>query len=93
MAATYPVSVNPKPYRGRDQSKQFAFQQDLKTARQIETYLNDRMKTEYTGQFDYYEIADALELPKDVIKKLLQPLDFGQNGITIVNNANKPDDK
>jgi hypothetical protein len=82
---SYPLYV---PYDGNDPRK-------LALARRIEKYVNSKMEesNDYIQEFDYWIIANDLDVEKQEVHDLLYPIDAGSNGITIYNPKNKPTDK
>ena len=87
----YPVRINVKPYRGKDQRKQLHYRQKLDLARRIEEYINAQMATKYQDMFTYFDIGRKVGASKEAVYGVLFPVDCGSNGLTVVNMNNKPE--
>ncbi len=79
--ASQPIRINARPYAGRDSTKRLKAQLKAEVAQKIEDYINERHQRGQQ-QFDYFEIANDLQIQKDVIFDILRFNRGGSNGIT-----------
>ena len=83
--AKYPIKVFPKLYRGNDPKKKKKYQEMLRIAREIEDYINGKMRNCEQEIFTYDEIAENLYIDVKTIAALLIPSGGGNTGITVFN--------
>lgn len=88
--ANYPVRIQVKQYSGTNCKLSRDYHNRVEAGNKIEAYPNEQMKAEWGTTFNYYEIADAVDLSNEVVKEILFEFDGGSGGITIWNHQNKP---
>ncbi len=81
----YPIKINIKIYRGSDESKIIRCNLKIEIANKIEKYLNKKMEEckEKDKSFEYWKIANDLNLNIKDVTDILSPIDGGFYGITI----------
>ncbi len=94
--AVYPLRVSLDPYRGHDPKKLEKRRKDRIIANAIEEYVNTRFAEYMTyGHstfllFNYYEIADAIDVDERTVSRLMFGIEGGSNGIIITSPNDKP---
>ena len=83
--ATYPISLNAKPYRGKNPKLMNEFRRELESAARIEDHINTVMEKLESHVFTYSQISIETGVNRDIVRKLLFALDGGHNGITVFN--------
>jgi len=80
-----PIQVHAKPYRGTNQKRINEFHQEVEAAKQIRDHIDLEMENRESHVFTYAQIAVDTGLSRDIVCRLLLPIDGGQTGITVVN--------
>jgi len=81
-----------KAYRGSDPVKRVQFQERLRSARKLETYIQDSLSPGEVTVFTYGDLAQAKGLSKETVRQLLMPVGGGHNAITLRGQGEKPND-
>jgi hypothetical protein len=81
---TYPVRVSRKSYRGSKETIRRKTNEHNRIARELEEYINQRIKEqeEETRVYYYYEIASETGYSKELVREILFSVDCGHHGFT-----------
>jgi hypothetical protein len=83
---SYKVSLVVRRYTGKNAQKIANYHMEIDIANRIEDWLNNKLRLDQAGSprtFEYFTIAQELELERDVVKKILMHNRGGSNGITV----------
>jgi hypothetical protein len=84
----FPLRIPVPPYSGANESRRQKYLDAVGLARRIEEYINGRQESGRSKQmFPYSSIAHDLGVVKEEVRKLLQPVGHGRNGITMDSGA------
>ena len=78
-----PLGIFVRPYRGHDDQKRRQFEEEMRIARRLEEFLNNKMADDEDQVLDYDDIANELQVDREVVAKLLFGLRGGKFGILI----------
>ncbi len=83
--AKYPIRISVARYQGTNPGKKAQNMHEMTIGNIIETWLNKEFEERNSSRvtFSYFEIASALFLNESLVHKLVFPVDFGNNGVTM----------
>lgn len=81
-----PIRVTRDGYTGRDMGKRLKAQDTNRLATLLENHINGLLQrqTEPIHAYDYHEIAGAVGVPVEIVRRLCFAIDCGHNGFTAV---------
>ncbi len=77
------ISINVRPYDGKDQRKRAEYLRRVSLVQRIEQYLAEHMKQRTSAIVTYGAIAEPLGCDKATVRDLLLTAGGGENGITL----------
>lgn len=77
------LSIQVRPYGGKDPKKRAEYINRISLARHIEQFIVDYMKGRTSAIVTYRAVAEAIGCSREVARELLQTVGGGENGITL----------
>ena len=78
-----PIGIFVRPYRGQDDEKRRRFEEEVRVARLLESYLNGKMTDAEDQVLEYADIAKELRVDREIVAKHLFALRGGNFRILI----------
>lgn len=82
----FPIHVSRDSYRGSNLRRREKANETNRLAARLEQYINERLKAQEASiqVYGFHEIADATNVPLEIVQELCFSIDGGSNGFTAI---------